>query len=267
MLDSPFQIHEFPRSRLATVDMGRMTSRKHLMYSLLEIDVTNARREVRRLKRAGQCASFTSWMLKAIGDSVDRNRLVHAASLGRRRVVLFSDVDIGMPVERTVAGEGVPLALRIAAVNRKTVTEIEEELQDALQQTIADERDYVLNGNRVSPAMMKIFYRAPSWLRVQLLRRMFSNPFRARANAGTVAVTTVNAVGRVSGWILPMRTMHNLLVAFGSVNKKPWVVNDGIAVREILDLTVAFNHEVIDGVPARRFIDDLVRHIEVGRLD
>lgn len=267
MSDSSFQIHAFPKSRLATIDMGRLTSRKHLMYSLLEVDVTDARREVRRLRRGGERASFTSWMIKAIGEAVDRNRLVHAAALRRRRLVVFDDVDIAVPVERMVDGEGAPLALRIGAVNRKSAAEIEGELRAAQRQSVRSEHDFVLNENRVSAAVARLYYRAPSWLRLHLLRWFLSDPFRAKASSGTVAVTTVNAVERVSGWILPTRTMHNLLVAFGSINRKPWVVKDSIAVREILHLTVAFNHDVIDGVPARRFVDDLVRHIEHGRLD
>lgn len=261
-----FQVLQFPKSRLVTIDVGSMTARRHLMFSMLEVDVTAARREVRRLKGEGVTVSFTSWMIKAIGNAVERNKLVHAMRLGRRKLVVFDEVDVGLPVERTVEGQGAPLALRIASVNTKSIQEIEEELRAALDQSIEDEHDYVLNENRVPPLVMKIFYLAPKWLRIVMIKSLFANPFRAKANRGTVAMTTVNAIGRVSGWILPTRTMHNLLFAFGSVNKKPWVAGDEIAVRDILHLTVAFDHDVIDGVPARNFIADFVRHVEKGSL-
>lgn len=39
-------------------------------------------------------------------------------------------------------------------------------------------------------------------------------------------------------------------------------MNGKVEVRDILHLTVAFNHDVIDGVPAQRFVKDLVRTIE-----
>jgi pyruvate/2-oxoglutarate dehydrogenase complex dihydrolipoamide acyltransferase (E2) component len=33
-----------------------------------------------------------------------------------------------------------------------------------------------------------------------------------------------------------------------------------------MHLTVTFDHDAIDGVPARRFVQDLVTHIEKGIL-
>jgi len=118
---------------------------------------TEARKNVRELRRGGRQVSFTAWMVKAIGNAVGRNKLVHAVRLGRRKVVVFDDVDVGIPVEREVDGKGVPLALRIGAVNRKSVTDIEAELQGALNQPIRTEHDFVLNDNAVSPALMRIF--------------------------------------------------------------------------------------------------------------
>jgi hypothetical protein len=46
--------------------------------------------------------------------------------------------------------------------------------------------------------------------------------------------------------------------------RKPWVIDDSVQVRKILNLTVAFNHDAIDGVPARRFMQDLVSQIAKG---
>ncbi len=79
-------------------------------------------------------------------------------------------------------------------------------------------------------------------------------------------VTTVNAAGKYGGWILPTRSLHNLSIALGSVMKKPWVVDGAVKVRDILHMTVTFNHDVIDGVPARRFVQDLASLIERGEL-
>jgi pyruvate/2-oxoglutarate dehydrogenase complex dihydrolipoamide acyltransferase (E2) component len=56
--------------------------------------------------------------------------------------------------------------------------------------------------------------------------------------------------------------MRNIALSFGSISKKPWVVKGKVEVREILHLAVAFNRDVVDGVPAGRFVQDLVRTIE-----
>jgi pyruvate/2-oxoglutarate dehydrogenase complex dihydrolipoamide acyltransferase (E2) component len=41
-------------------------------------------------------------------------------------------------------------------------------------------------------------------------------------------------------------------------------VEDRIEPRDILNLTVAFNHDVVDGAPAARFVQRLVDLIEDG---
>ena len=78
---------------------------------------------------------------------------------------------------------------------------------------------------------------------------------------GTAMVTSVGSVGRIPGWVIP-KSMHDLCFALGSVIKKPWVVDDRIEIRDILHLTVLFNHDAVDGGPATRFIAQLVKHIE-----
>jgi pyruvate/2-oxoglutarate dehydrogenase complex dihydrolipoamide acyltransferase (E2) component len=259
-----YDIVSFPRSRLATVDLGSFMARKHVMYGLLEVDVTAARRALRTLRRQGQEVSFIAWMIKTIGDCVAQNRRAHAVRAGNKRLVMFHDVDIALPVEREVEGAGVPLPVLIKAANGKTAAQIHAEIQDAIDHSIVNERDFILSEHGLSNLALKLYYALPSALRVFAMQRLFANPFRARRLSGTVTVTTVNAIGKTSGWIVPTRSLHNLFFALGTITRKPWVVNDAVQVREILNLTVAFNHDAIDGVPARRFMQDLVGRIEKG---
>jgi hypothetical protein len=131
-----------------------------------------------------------------------------------------------------------------------------------MERPIGTERDLVLSTHDFSRAVMRLYYALPSWLRVAALRMALGNPFRLKRNAGTVTVTTVNAVGGSPGWILPTRSLHTLSFALGSVTRKPWVVDGAVQVREILNLTVAFDHDAIDGVPARHFMQALVKRLE-----
>jgi hypothetical protein len=262
-----YQVIDFPASRLATADVGRYGLKRHSMWGLLEVDVTRARSRLRELRRAGVAVSFTAWMVKTIGDSVAANPLVHALRGGRRRLIAFADVDIGLPVEREVDGTPVPLALLLRAANRRTAAEIHREIQAAVERPISDERDYILGGHPFSRALLRLYYALPPAVRLLIWRGLFGNPFRARRLSGTVVVTTVNAVGGAPAWILPGRTMHNLSISIGAVTRKPWAVGGAVALREILCLTVAFDHDVIDGMPARRFMQDLVRRIEAGAVE
>ena len=43
MKTNAFEVVEFPKTRLATMDVGRFALKKHYMFCLLEADVTKAR--------------------------------------------------------------------------------------------------------------------------------------------------------------------------------------------------------------------------------
>lgn len=257
-----FEIIEFPAARLATSDVGRFGLRKHSMYGLLEVDVTAARRGLRDARRRGEEISLTAWLVKTIGDCAARNPLAHAIRYGRRRLVAFKDVDISIVIERVVEGSPVPLPLVIRNVNARSARDVEAEIRAAREKPISRETDSILGAHAFSRAILGLYYRLPQALRLLAWKRLFSDPFRAKKHSGTIMVTTVSAVGGSPGWILPTRTLHNLSLAFGSITRKPWVVHGEVTARDILNLTVTFNHDVIDGVPARRFVQDLVASIE-----
>ena len=81
---------------------------------------------------------------------------------------------------------------------------------------------------------------------------------------GSVGVTAVGMFGQGhSGWGL-YPTRHSLDLVVGSIASKPAVVEGRIEPRQILNLTVAFDHDVIDGAPAARFVKRLVELIESG---
>jgi pyruvate/2-oxoglutarate dehydrogenase complex dihydrolipoamide acyltransferase (E2) component len=50
----------------------------------------------------------------------------------------------------------------------------------------------------------------------------------------------------------------------GGIAWKPAVIEGRIEPREILNLTVTFDHDVVDGAPATRFVRRLVELIERG---
>jgi hypothetical protein len=52
-------------------------------------------------------------------------------------------------------------------------------------------------------------------------------------------------------------TLASTLVVVGGLSRRPRVVGDEIALRDVLDLTVTIDHNVVDGAPATRFGADL----------
>ncbi len=90
------------------------------------------------------------------------------------------------------------------------------------------------------------------------------DPTIAVSMGGTVALTSVGMFGGGhSGWgITP--TPHPLGLVVGGIAWKPAVVDGRIEPREILNLTVSFDHDIVDGAPATRFVRRLVELIESG---
>jgi pyruvate/2-oxoglutarate dehydrogenase complex dihydrolipoamide acyltransferase (E2) component len=55
-----------------------------------------------------------------------------------------------------------------------------------------------------------------------------------------------------------------LTVTLGGIVEKPGVVDGQIKVREYLDVTVSFDHDIIDGAPAARFTRQFRELVEEG---
>jgi hypothetical protein len=107
------------------------------------------------------------------------------------------------------------------------------------------------------------------WPLSKLVRAAFAMATRCDprirvAATGTVFVTAVGMFGKGhSGWGIAT-TPQSLGLVVGSTIWKPWVVNRHIEPREILNLTVQFDHDIVDGGPATRFTRRLIELIESG---
>jgi pyruvate/2-oxoglutarate dehydrogenase complex dihydrolipoamide acyltransferase (E2) component len=243
--------------------LGRIGRGKHHVKALLEVDVTEARSKIKQNRQSGKKASVTAWLIKVIADCVALHPPISGINRPRgNKVVVFGDVDISLVIEKEVNGTRVPLPYVIRKADQKTLYQIYAEIEAAKSQVFEDEGDYVL-GEKYNPLWMKLFVSLPQWLRLVLMRVFLNNPQRVKNMMGTVMVTTAGMVGHTKGWIIPF-SMHPLCLAFGSLNEQPAVYHGEIQKREILHLTVLIDHDVIDGVPAARFVDDLVKKLEKG---
>ena len=48
-------------------------------------------------------------------------------------------------------------------------------------------------------------------------------------------------------------TLMSLEIIVGGMSQRPRVIDGQVTVRDVLDLTVAIDHNVVDGAPAARF--------------
>ena len=264
MKSSGFREIPYPPSRKLTFDLGRIFHRRHTVTALLEVDVTTAWNAVRALPRNDERYSFLSWLLKCTADCVAAHPEAAGFNQPRRgRVMVFTDADISIVLEKEVGGSWVPLPYVLRAAQTKTALQIHHELEAAKAQAVVDEGGYVL-GEPGQASLMKLFLVLPQWLRLLMMKAfLLNNPRRMQASMGSVAVTTVGMVGHTHGWIIPT-TMHPLCLGFGSINEQPRVVRGKTEIRRVLHLTALVDHDAVDGAPAARFMEKLVQRLESG---
>lgn len=263
MKDTDFFTIEYPAVRQFTTDIGRLDHGKHYVRALLEVDVTAALQKLRQLRAPGRKVSFLAWFLKVLADAVAGHPPINGVRQGRRRIVVFKQVNISVIVEKQVDGRSVPLPLVLRDVANKTALELSAEIQAAIEQSVEHAGNLVL-GRGERRGLLNLGLALPQWMRLAFMRAfILGNPQRVQNMMGTVMISSLGTVGRLSGWMLPT-SMHPLSIGIGSLNKKPAVYQGAIQKRDILHLTVAFDHDVIDGMPARAFVDELVARLEAG---
>ena len=260
--ESDYRIKTFPASRIGTFDIGAVSRTKHQLKALIELDVTDARRLIQEKKRLGEKISFNAWLIKCISTVVEKYPELHGVRKGSRQIVLYKDVDLSIMVEREVDGEKVPLPYIIRKANTKSIVEIQSETMAAQRQFISNEGNYVL-GKKRSEIMMKLYYGLPGFARRAVWRTILGSPSLTKHQMGTVMMTSVGMAGRMNGWAIPS-SVHPLAFAVGSIVKKPGVVDGEIKIRDIMYMTVSVDHDVIDGAPAVRALDQLTRLVECG---
>lgn len=252
-----FSIFPYPHSRAFVVDAAHVAKGKHMIHGLVEFDVTKARALLREHKqRTGESLSFTAFILHCVGAAVAEDRMVHAVRDWRGRLVVFDDVDINTIVEIELEGRRFPLAHVLRAANRRSVRELHDEIR-AVQ--AKGDRNY----DDRTVKRLRFYTRLPGFARRLAYRVVALSPQRQKQIGGTVSLTAVGMFGAGGGWGIPI-PLYTLNITLGGISEKPAVVDGRIVPREFLDVTLSFDHDIVDGAPAARFANRLKGLVESG---
>ncbi|MDX1687265.1 MAG: 2-oxo acid dehydrogenase subunit E2 [Candidatus Promineifilaceae bacterium] len=257
----PYHVVDLAPGRRAWLNALDLSGPTHWMVGLLEVDVTVPRQIMGAHKaRTGETLSFTGFLVSCLARAVDEDKTVQAYLKGRSQLVLFDDVNVGVMVEHVDGENSALMGHTIQGANRKSYRQIHDEIRAVQSAPVPPSRGM------------------PAWFRrAMLLPWPFSRVVKAVmgmatrrdptirvAAAGTVFVTAVGMFGKGhSGWGIAT-TPHSLGLVVGSMAWKPAVVEGRVEPREILNLTVLFDHDVVDGAPATRFTRRLIELIESG---
>jgi pyruvate/2-oxoglutarate dehydrogenase complex dihydrolipoamide acyltransferase (E2) component len=249
------EVRPFPSSRRLVTAAERAGRRRAPMHGLVDLDVTGARR---LLAAADPPLSFTAFVVACVARAAATYPEVHAYRDWRGRLVLHHHADVATLVE-IVTPQGlfaVPHVLRDADV--RDVADLSAELRAVKAQpgTSGSGRMLARFGTTATrvPGVVAAFY------------AVLGRTVRMRRLSGTVAVTAVGMFADGGGFGLAPPTLMSLQVIVGGVSRRPRVVDGRIEVRDVLDLTITIDHNVVDGAPATRFGADLRRLIESAEV-
>lgn len=257
----PYQVIDLTPGRRAWLNMLDLSGPTHWMYGLLEVDVTVAKQYIAEHKeRTGEALSFTGFLAFCLARAVDENKEVQSYLKGRNQIIMFDDVNVGMMIEHKVGDKTALMGHIIQGANRRTYREIHQEIRSVQSEPAPP--------NRGMPTWFRSAMMLP-WPLSRLVKALMGmatrrDPTIRISASGTVFVTAVGMFGKGhSGWGITT-TPHSLGLVVGSMALKPAVVEGRIEPREILNLTILFDHDVVDGAPATRFTRRLVELIESG---
>lgn len=255
IVKAPHKVKNFPKIRQVIVDLLHIGSKKHLISALGEADVTDVLNKLKELKsKSGRDLSFTAYVLYVYAATIGDHKYMHAHRKGRKKIIIFDDVDVACIIERDFGTKKVPTSYIVRSANKKTFYEISEEIRKA-QKVDSDNIATELRKANASTVT-----KLPRFIRRLIFSIMRKNPFIKKDLHGTVGLTAIGMFTQGGGTAIPI-TPHQMTLLIGGIERKPWVVGDEIKIRQIVSATFTMDHDVIDGAPASRFIADFRKRI------
>ncbi len=183
----------------------------------LAVDVTAASELVTRLKARGQSASMLALVAKALCIAVGRN-----PSLNSRWDDATNEIvelrDVALGI--AVATPRGLLVPSIPDAGSKTVPQ----LADAIRELAETARE-----GRTPPSAL---------------------------SGGTITITNIGVFGVDAGTPI-INPGEAAILAMGAVRRRPWEFEGGIALREVMTLSLSFDHRLVDGEQGSRFLTDI----------
>ena len=83
----------------------------------------------------------------------------------------------------------------------------------------------------------------------------------AEVQGGTFTITNYGVFGNILG--APIISQPQLaILGIGAIKKRPVVINDAIAIRSMMYLTLSFDHRVVDGALGGTFLERIVKYLQ-----
>jgi pyruvate/2-oxoglutarate dehydrogenase complex dihydrolipoamide acyltransferase (E2) component len=245
-----YVVRAVPKNRQPVLDRLAGASRRLQVHALIELDVTNA---TTKMLDMGPRVSWTGFLLASLARAVARHPEVNARKAGNR-ILYFDHVHIGATVERHWGRDTVLDILEIRDADLKSCAEISKLLHEA---------KYGPGQPHRQSGPIAQLARLPGPLRRAAFRMAATRPRVAATFGPAVGVTSLGMLSTTWGWAIPLAPL-TVIATVGGIVDRPAVHEGRIVARPMLPLTLSFDHAVIDGAPATRFIETLRDLVETG---
>ncbi len=225
------------------------------MHGLIEVDVTEARR---LMALVDPPLSLTAVVVASVARAAARHPGVHAYRDWRGRLVEHNYVDVQTLVEVPTAQGPFGLVHVVRDADVRGVAEITAELRSVKTDPAGTQTGRWVS--TLAPAAGRVPGLYP------IMYAVLARSRRAHVATGTVQVTAVGMFAGGGGFAIAPPTLASLLVVVGGATRRALVVDDRVEVRDVLDITISADHNVIDGAPATRFGADLRHSIETAEV-
>ena len=236
--------------RKAVRASASVSKNKNAIHFITEVDISNAFREMENLKRDGRHISMTTYLAKAFGSIVEKYKWMNSF-IAHGKQVFLDDITISILMEREIDGVSVPEPMVIHDVDKKTPWEIAQEIGNAKEKS---------KGGKSLGDLTDTWYFKfiPGWL-LKFFVRMADQNIRMGIKYGKLAITSVGMFSTRPVWVVPHGSA-TILLSIGTTSLE----NIEQGTRK-LHLTLSFDHDIIDGAPAARFVEDLCNEIESAK--
>lgn len=238
-----YTIAPFGTNRRMVAANAALALSRHTIHLMTEIDVTAARLLIAQHKaRTGETPSFTAYVATCLGRTLAEYPSFNSFRSGRK-VYLLEDITISVAVEREVGGESIPQPVPLRSIGSKTYAQVNEEFREV-------QRAYAVpDAAEPGPSLLRF---VPDVLVRAFVRLVTRDPGVVQ-NIGVVGVSSVGMFASDALWLVPL-SPTTVMLSVGSIVRRPAIVDGALQEREVLCVTASFDHDIVDGAPAARFM-------------
>jgi pyruvate/2-oxoglutarate dehydrogenase complex dihydrolipoamide acyltransferase (E2) component len=189
-----------------------------------------------------------------VGRAASAHPDVHAYRDWRGRLVEHRHVDIQVLIEVSTDAGPFGLVHVIRDADIRSVAEISDEIRAVKADPTST------SSGRLLDTFAPVLGRVPGLYRA--MYAVMSRSHRIHDAIGTVQVSALGMFADGGGFAIAPPSLASLAVIVGGISSSPVEVAGHVETRDVLDLTVTIDHNVVDGAPATRFAATLRQIIQ-----